>query len=1573
MDPRALRLGEIFVAIFVYCQVNPRALQLGEIFVVFLVFCQAIIERTGLWIWCGLLALLPGDLRALWLGEPQRALCGVGCGRTTSLTMATTSSGTNTGGVPLEEYRREIPPGWDPSMAASYPLKTYLERVKVWYRLWDGPDESVGPLLAGRLRGRAQAIAMNLRLPTPHGGMDIGDAALIRLPVDRVEDPATGEVIQHPIPSGAQALLSALRAAFGEAEQLLATKALETFFEFRRGRLTLPEWSVQWQLNYEEAVTHAGLDINQVAKTYLFCKSSGLGQKAIDDLLLQVHGDMRRFEEFRTLLLRMAHRSDNHSNLYSDETHSTQFYIDEDCESSWSGISDSWQDGSWDEVYYNDELYAWYGDYENYWDYSDGVSEDWQDSGWQESGWNDDGEVPEPDQSEDNHNDAETQEYFKGKGKGHGGRSPLMGLGCRTCGSKWHNTHSCPLGDRQPGFNNKGKSFGKSKGSGYGKGKGKSKFPRKGYGKSKGFGKKGKPWKGSGKRTLWSDTATTGYADYYGGAYLVNYQDKPMPSLVETPQKPMDFQAYETPKNLAPIITMESPDREEMLNSKKVRFEDADPAEGEPSTSSTTTAKKLNFPEWTLENTDNFHTVRGRRVCGLLVDPGASSGLVGTDTLKELMESGMIPHGREGEVSWGPSTTTVTGISRQSDDTLAKVSLPFGVGEGVTASYTADLIGGAGSTCPALLPNPSLRQMRSIVLTQWYDNGDGVMVCCTSGHRPDHPDAVLVVMKLLLAESGHYILPVNKEDQQMTDQEMAEVLKIWKRPCQATTLEQTQSTASASTSATTTSHGDTSQPSLQFTAEIKEPQESSAHMDKLEKNSTSSTVPQQDLRQVAEDEQPIQVLLGEIYDEEYQEGETEYGGDVFPGHLPEHRLRYLQKMYRAVPEEFYTKSKRTPVTPRNARSWMRKRKTTRFHFWEWCSGSGRLSLLALLSGLCVLFPLDYRYGWDLAHPEHQRLINELEMDMGNNEPEVLLASPSCRPWSIASSKRDLNKTQMERDAEMPTVDFMKKKVRQRAKRKKGNIFEQPWSSALWEHLQDVPGDLHRTDQCRFQATDELGNPILKPTGLKADIMLKHAVARCKGHLGKKHGWLQGSVQGMNRTTMAAVYPTGMRRALIKDIKRFINYKSHFVESYYKCERCSMGRAALDSMEHSFIPGECRYGKWPEGDDPRDKRKMIKEQQDRDNIMEKFKKEALQNEKVMHGKLAAHPDIAFDSEQTAILKMCLVRLLAESINKFEELEKKKGHHDYVHWLEDSVAMSWMKRTLKEYLDVHGVLACLQPWSKPTPAPMLSPEQSPLRLLLYGNLTSWRIAQLEDLREMSASQWHEPLNIEDDWMVAVFGGDPGELPTASASSGPRKPMVQRLQDLDEESDGYEPSIAPEGVLQEPMDMEEEPQEARAVNPASLKPVYDFKRIFKRLPLLAERGDIVMVKRLLLGLHERLWHASLRDVSNVLQRCGMPHGVWRHAADAIASCVVCRKHSRAGRRPQNKGAHLGTSFNDVVQVDLFRFGESWYLLIICEVTRYKVATKCEGRELSQVLGALMRSWIRYFGPMRTLISDQ
>ena len=56
--------------------------------------------------------------------------------------------------------------------------------------------------------------------------------------------------------------------------------------------------------------------------------------------------------------------------------------------------------------------------------------------------------------------------------------------------------------------------------------------------------------------------------------------------------------------------------------------------------------------------------------------------------------------------------------------------------------------------------------------------------------------------------------------------------------------------------------------------------------------------------------------------------------------------------------------------------------------------------LAGYDGLCVMFPVDYRYGWDLAHPEHRRLLNEIGAEMSG--PDVSFYSPSCRPWSIPS-------------------------------------------------------------------------------------------------------------------------------------------------------------------------------------------------------------------------------------------------------------------------------------------------------------------------------------------------------------------------------------------------------------------------------------------------------------------------------------------------------------------------------------------------------------------------------------------
>lgn len=205
---------------------------------------------------------------------------------------------------------------------------------------------------------------------------------------------------------------------------------------------------------------------------------------------------------------------------------------------------DEWQE---------DDLYAWYEDlYDDGSGYFDDYQNDWPEQ-WYEAGYEDevpaaqgDGPTAEADTNDEN--------FYKGKGKA---RSSSMGLGCSTCGSKWHNTHSCPLNDQSN--KGKGKSFGKFKGLGKGFGK-----PFRNFGRGKGFGKKGKSYsnKGFGKRGFWSEGLPSSFRDYYGGSYLMNFKDAPKNVMTETL----------SPKAMTNVIKLDSPQKEELLTGKKVRF-----------------------------------------------------------------------------------------------------------------------------------------------------------------------------------------------------------------------------------------------------------------------------------------------------------------------------------------------------------------------------------------------------------------------------------------------------------------------------------------------------------------------------------------------------------------------------------------------------------------------------------------------------------------------------------------------------------------------------------------------------------------------------------------------------------------------------------------------------------------------------------------------------------------------------------------------------------------------------------------------------------------------------------------
>ncbi|CAE8697760.1 unnamed protein product, partial [Polarella glacialis] len=179
------------------------------------------------------------------------------------------------------EFSKLVPPGWRPGIPG-YPIKLFFERLKLWYRVTDNAEAQLGILVAGRLQGAPQKIALRLRLPRPvaaGGGHDIGDEALIRLSQEQVIDPATNTIVQEYIPSGLQ-----------------TTVALDSFYEFKRGHLGLAELAQEFDHRYESAEDEAGLQMNDTGKTYFFLRGSGLGDKIIEDIKLQMRGDMSRYQ-----------------------------------------------------------------------------------------------------------------------------------------------------------------------------------------------------------------------------------------------------------------------------------------------------------------------------------------------------------------------------------------------------------------------------------------------------------------------------------------------------------------------------------------------------------------------------------------------------------------------------------------------------------------------------------------------------------------------------------------------------------------------------------------------------------------------------------------------------------------------------------------------------------------------------------------------------------------------------------------------------------------------------------------------------------------------------------------------------------------------------------------------------------------------------------------------------------------------------------------------------------------------------------------------------------------------------
>ena len=149
-------------------------------------------------------------------------------------------------------------------------------------------------------------------------------------------------------------------------------------------------------------------------------------------------------------------------------------------------------------------------------------------------------------------------------------------------------------------------------------------------------------------------------------------------------------------------------------------------------------------------------TVKGRKQSGLVIDPGAAKGVIGSDTLKEIQDIVLTPRNLLQCVIWKASQSRFSGISSTQECSLGVVGIPIGL-QGVPKSiFCADVLGGTASMCPGLVPLHTLIRSAEFLHFAFFRNGDGVLGVRHAGQ--------ISPQRLFLTDSGHYLMRIDLFD-----------------------------------------------------------------------------------------------------------------------------------------------------------------------------------------------------------------------------------------------------------------------------------------------------------------------------------------------------------------------------------------------------------------------------------------------------------------------------------------------------------------------------------------------------------------------------------------------------------------------------------------------------------------------------------------------------------------------------------------------------------------------------------------------------------------------------------------
>lgn len=688
-----------------------------------------------------------------------------------------------------------------------------------------------------------------------------------------------------------------------------------------------------------------------------------------------------------------------------------------------------------------------------------------------------------------------------------------------------------------------------------------------------------------------------------------------------------------------------------------------------------------------------------------------------------------------------------------------------------------------------------------------------------------------------------------------------------------------------------------------------------------------------------------------------------YKTDTMPREIDKKTKECIKVYLKFLPERFYTCTSAPVVRPNNFEEFLRIHKDEKvvWDFQDIYSGAGPLSLTLAQNGFSVGFPVNYRYGWDTALAEHQEKLNR------SNEtfrPRLMVFAWDFFNWNSGSKKRDQEQDMLAREHDEVNLDWMTNYCGDIGRDSRYYMSLVPAKSMIHQHsdkyqrflkiLHGISNQL--TKMCGFGLKNPLGEPLEYATKVDANFTLRFTKSDCAGHSSEDHG-LPNQVKSQKEKSIG--FTDGWNKAMIQELKHLKHDGAHETlhsGTTWTCKRCKHGNQTEDP--HTYERGKCRLHnpnnpqrqKAPTLPNVLKPGEEATKQQDNPPEYEESTKEFLDNydrsqvDKVrllLPTKSTATPDII----------ACILDILEENVDLTTHssrwvLDEKATtgipSRAVCRTAED--ALKALRNLLKDEVYLSFAQVTRGPRSWRSPIPMSKIHENPYRISIVGySVLDWEALPVVNMNAMKENYLNARINTEHgepEWMITLF-------------------CSKRVNALEENRKKFS---------DEELKLGKQDDRPKIRGGETIRPNFDLKELDDTL----WKADTQRRKQLLLGAHVKLWHATAAQLAMMLRRIQAPDECLDLVHEVIRTCKACMAFQRPPRRPTAK-IELAGHFGECVQWDLFFLWGIVFIMLIDTCLRWKLSHHLENKEGITIFKAVMSYWLRHFGPIRILESDQ